>query len=296
MSETKVGGIGGRIRENNDFSKKVGLFAAKVICVNPNREEFKEILGMELKEESKADEYAGESKDNNATIRINFWLEELKTKQKFNVTFFLENKVKSNKDGSKQQYINELGSCSWADDPNNLPDWFVKRGPDSFREAFVGEEELYTFMRTWLGKLDYRDAGTTLQLEFKQLIKGNMKDIKAQINGEFSVPVVALAVVKTVVKEGEDSKEYQGVYNRDFLPEFALKQFRMVDYNKPDVLQGLKKKASKDLKVHERFALRVTDSEYGVKDFFILKDLQDYDPSMNIVSSNVPISTDGADY
>jgi hypothetical protein len=295
MSETKSG-IGGKVREQQDFNKKIGLFAGKVVCVNPNREEFKEILGIELKEESKADEYVGESKDGNPTVRINFWLEEAKTKQKFNVTFFLENKIKSNKDGSKQQYINELGSCSWADDPNNLPDWFVKRGGDSFREAFVGEEELYTFMRTWLGKLDYRDAGTTLQLEFKQLIKGNMKDIKAQINGEFSVPIVALAVVKTVVNEGEDNKEYQGVYNRNFLPEYSLKQFRLVDYDKSEVLAGLKKKASKDLKPHERFALQVSDSEYGCKDSFKLKDLQDYNKEEFLVGSNTPILEDDSSY
>ncbi len=181
MSEqTKTGGIGGKVRENQEFSKKVGLFAAKVVCINPSREEYKETLGIELKEESKADEYIGESKDNNATIRVNFWLEELKTKQKFNVTFFLENKIRENKDGSKKQYINNIGVCSWADDENNLPDWFKKR---EYREAYTGEEDLYSFLRTWLGKLDYKDADSTLQLEWKQLLKGNLKDIKSQING-----------------------------------------------------------------------------------------------------------------
>ncbi len=86
------------------------------------------------------------------------------------------------------------------------------------------------------------------------------------------------------------------MYNRAFLPEFCLKQFRLVDYSKPEVLNALKKKANKDLKIHERFAVQVSDSEYGCKDFFVLKDLMDYDPSMNIVASDVPISTDGSDY
>src|SRR6478736_851979 len=117
--------IEGKKRENQGFEgKKVGLFAAKVVAVNPDREEFKEVLGIELKDESKADNYIGE-KDGNVTLRLNFWLEEVKTKQKFNVTFFLENKEKSNKDNTKKQYINETGSCSWADDPNNLPKWFA---------------------------------------------------------------------------------------------------------------------------------------------------------------------------
>lgn len=294
MSETTKSGIGGKVREVQDFGKKVGLFPAKVIAINPNREEYKELLGMNLSEESKADEYAGESKDGNATMRINFWLEELKTKQKFPVTFFLENKIRENKDGSKKQYINNIGVCSWADDENNLPDWFKKR---DYREAYTGEEDLYSFLRTWLGKLDYKDAESTLQIEWKQLLKGNVKDLKSQINGEYTTNIVALAVVKTIVKEGEDtSKEYQGIYNRGFLPEYALKQFRLVDYSKPEILAGLRKKASKDLKPHERFALQVTDSEHGCKDSFILKDLKDYVAEEFLVGTNAPISGDGADY
>ena len=49
--------IGGKKKENTgsgDFSKKVGLFEANVIAINPTIEEFKDKLGMELKEDSKA--------------------------------------------------------------------------------------------------------------------------------------------------------------------------------------------------------------------------------------------------
>ena len=60
----------------------------------------------------------------------------------------------------------------------------VYKGRD-YRVAFVGEEDLYNFMRTWLGDLDYRDADTILQLEWKKLMKGNVKDIKDQIDGEW---------------------------------------------------------------------------------------------------------------
>ena len=293
MSEQKTNGISGKVRESLDFGKKVGLFPAKVIAINPNREEYKDLLGMTLSDESKADEYTGESKEGNATVRINFWLEEMKSKQKFPVTFFLENKIRSNKDATKTQYINNIGVCSWSDDENNLPDWFKKR---DYRQAYTGEEDLYSFLRTWLGKLDYKDAESTLQLEWKQLIKGNVKDLKSQLNGEYTTPIVALAVVKTIVKEDGESKEYQGVYNRGFLPEYALKQFRLVDYSKPDVLAALKKRASKDLKPHERFVLQVTDSEHGSKDSFLLKDLRDYNPEEFLVGTNTPISSDGSDY
>lgn len=287
--------IGGKKRESNfegsNFSKKVGLFEAKVVAVNPNIEEYKEILGMELKEDSKATEYLGESRDGNTTLRVDFWLEEVKSKEKFKVTFFLENKVRENKDATKKQYINAVGACSWAADPNELAQWFAAR---EYRPAFSGEEEFYEFMRTWLGNLDYRDAETNLQLDWKKLMKGDVRDIKAQINGEWSTNVVALATIRTAEKDGE-TKEYQGVYNRAFLPAYTLKQFRAVDYGNPNTQATLRNAKPKDLKPHEKFVVKVT-GEYGCKDFYILKDLKDYNADDNLVASDAVISEDGADF
>jgi hypothetical protein len=285
--------IGGKKRENTttDYSKKVGLFEATVIAVNPTIEEYKEKLEIELKEDSKAADYLGESKDGNTYIRLDFWLEEVKTKEKFKVGFFLEDKERENKDGTKKQYINSIGNCTWAADPNDLPEWFAKR---EYRVANVGEEELYEFMRVWLGDLDYRDAETVLQLEWKKLMKGNVKDIKEQIKGEWSVNIVALATVMTREKEGE-VKEYQNIYNKGFLPAYALKQFRLIDYNSPKVLQTLEGKKSKDLKAHEQFVLKVT-GEYGCKDYYIFKDLEEYSANSNFAASDKHIDDDDSEY
>ena len=87
--------IGGKRKEQvqlPEFTKKVGLFEAKVIAINPDAEEYKEILNIELKEDSKALEYLGTSGDGNTTLRVDIWLEEAMKKDKFKVTFFLENK------------------------------------------------------------------------------------------------------------------------------------------------------------------------------------------------------------
>ncbi len=150
-------------------------------------------------------------------------------------------------------------------------------------------------MRTWLGKLDYRDADTVLSLEWKKIMKGDVKDIKSQLNGEFSTPFVVMAEIKTVEKDGE-TKEYQSVYNRAFLPSYSLKQFRLVDYNKPEEQAKLKVKAPKDLKPHERFVLSIS-GEYGTRNYYLFKDLQPYDASKNLVSTNNPILTeDSPDY
>jgi hypothetical protein len=286
--------IGGSKRESNfestEFTKKVGLFEAKVIAVNPDAEEYQEVLGIQLKEDSKQAEYLGE-KDGNKTLRVDFWLEETKSKDKFKVTFFLENKVKENKDQTKKQYINNIGTCSWAADPNDLADWFTKR---EYRPAFVGEEELYNFLRTWLGNIDYRQDNAILQLEWNKLLKGNVKDLKEQVNSEWATNVVALATVKTVTKEDGD-KEYQGVYNKAFLPAYSIKQFRLVDYGNSSELSKLREKKTKDLKPHERFVLNVT-GEYGCKDFFLLKDLREYNAADNFASSDKVFEADDSDF
>jgi hypothetical protein len=286
--------IGGKKKEQSqqqEFVKKVGLFEASVVAINPSIEEYKEVLGIELKEDSKAVEYLGSSQEGNTTLRVDVWLEEVKNKEKFKATFYLENKEKENKDQTKKQYINSVGACSWAADLNDLQAWFSAR---ETRIAYVGEEDLYNFLRTWLGNLDYRDAETTLQLEWKKLMKGNVKDLKDQIGGEWCTNVVALATIKTVIKDDE-TKEYQAVYNRAFLPAYAIKQFRLVDFNKPEVLSGLKTKKSKDLKPHERFVINVT-GEYGCRDFYTFKDLKEYNAEDNLVASDKTISDDGADF
>jgi hypothetical protein len=288
-----MSGIGGQKRENTgsgDFAKKVGLFEAKVIAVNPTIEQFKDVLGMEIKEDSKAAEYLSE-RDGNTVLRVDFWLEDVKSGDKFKTSFFLEDKARENKDGTKQQYINEIGMCSWADDANNLPEWFSNR---DYRQANVGEEDLYNFLRTWLCELDYRHADTTLTLEWKKLMKGNVRDLKDQVGGEWCGNVVALATVIVKEKDGE-SKEYQGIYNKAFLPPYSLKNFRLVDYSDRNIVKGLANKKSKELKPHERFVLNIT-GEYGCKDYYTFSDLKEYNPDDNLVASDKVISEDGDDY
>ena len=106
-------------KQVQEFAKKVGLFEAEVVAINPTTEEYKEVLDIELPAESKSTEYLGKSRDGNTYLRVDVWLKDVKSGDKFKTTFFLEDKERENKDGSKKQYINNVGRCSWADDPNN---------------------------------------------------------------------------------------------------------------------------------------------------------------------------------
>lgn len=287
-----MSGIGGKKRENNgEFSRKVGLFTATVIAINPTEKEYKDVLGMELKEGSKACEYLSE-REGNTVLRVDFWIETQKNSEghsdRFKLSYFLEDKLRTNKDETKVQFINEIGNCAWAEDESTLPEWFTKR---DYRQAYHGEEDFYEFVRAWLNKLDYRDSSTVLMLDWKKLMKGNTKELREQIDGEWSGEVGCMATVVVKDEEGE-VKEYQGVFNRGFFPAYSMKHFRVVDYDNEDVIDALKDKLSKDLKPFERFILKVT-GEYGCKDFFKFKDLKDYDPSENPVETDSTIS-DGA--
>src|SRR5690606_26792293 len=166
--------VQGKVRENNFESKeiRVGFVEGNVLCVNPTMEEFSDILGMELKEDSKAAEYLGESKDGNTTLRLDFWYEDVKTGIKDKITFFL-------------------------DDEENLPDWFKK---SDYRVAKQGEAEFYEFAKFWLAGLDTKDGGE-LSFSWKPLMKGNVKEIKEQVGGDFQKTVGLLLEVKTVDKD-----------------------------------------------------------------------------------------------
>lgn len=289
-----MSGIGGQIRETQEvsYAKKVGLFEAKVVAINPTREEYSSILGIELPEESKADEYLYETKDGDTRLKVDVWFLKVDDDSvKMKTTFFLEDRVRMNKDETKTQFINNIGQCTWGVDDSDLPEWFEKNR--EVREAYAGEELFYNFLRSWLNKLDYRLADTVLSIEWKKIMKNNLKDIQGQIDGEFSGTLGVLATV--AVREEEDGiKEYQNIYNKSFLPAYALKQFKLIDYEDRNIQNSLIGK--KQLKPHERFVLNVV-GEYGCKDNYILSELKDFDSSQMVAANEgEDPSSDGADY
>jgi hypothetical protein len=296
-----IGGNKKEVTEGNfEQEKVVGVFSAKVVAINPTIEQFKSLLGIELKEDSKATDYLSENKDGNTTLRVDVWLEDVTTSEsehprRIKKSFFLEDKERENKDGTKKQYINNIGVCTWAEDESDFPIWFKER---DYRQAFVGEEKLYGFIRTWLGALDYKDSETVLSLDWKKLMKGNVKDLKDQLDGEFCTNVLALATIKTVEKTNDagetEIKEYQSIYD-EFLPAYYMKNFKTIDYDNSRTQELLKTKSSKELKPVERWVLNLT-GEYGCKEYYSLKELHAYNPGDNLVSSNAPLAEEDDDY
>lgn len=289
--------IGGEKRTTQEFdnTKKCGMFSCKVLAINPTIEQYKELLGMELQEDSKAADYLGE-REGDTTLRIDVWLQDIKSDWKTKVSFFLQDKERMNKDETKNQYINTSGATSWAETEKGLPDWFNKR---EVRKAFIGEAELYEFIQKWLGALDYRSLETEILCDWKKFMKGNVKELKDQIGGEWETTFGAMATVIVKEKENDEGimeiKEYQGVYNKMFLSEYSMKNFRIIDYNDETIQANIKAKLPKDRKPQERFVAQVSDSEHGCKDVWSFSELHDY-TGESIVSSNKVISESSSDY
>lgn len=267
--------VSGKKREIKSFEKSVGLFEANVVSINPSREELEKLLGgVELEKDP---EYLKEDdKDGKQKLSVSVWLEEVLSKQLFNVRFFLKDEFRVNKDGTKNQYINSIGSASWSDDPENLPSWMLEGGRE-IRQAHIGEEEMYKFFRSWLSSLDTRDADAKLELDWKKLMRGNVKEIQDFIGSGYEGTIVALATVRTS-DDGEN--DYQQVYNREFLPGYTFKYFKLGGKKMPKFVQ--------------KFIENVEDPEYGCKEFYgtTLGVLHAYVPEENIATSDASGLTD----
>lgn len=270
---------------NKEFPKKVGLFDAKVIAINPDAEWYNDVLGMQLKEDSKSTIYLGVTDDGVKTLRVDVWLEDIKSGDKFKVSFYLKDKPVISRAG-KTQFITDQGVTSYAESEDYLPTWFVKRDYHVCKE---GEAELCNFLSIWSNINFYEDQDAQLILEWPLLMKGNVNELRDQIEINAKQTIAALATVK-IVETAEGVKEYQSVFNKAFMPSYALRQLRQITINK-DYLTRLSRKTSKEMKVYDKFIDKVT-GEYGCKEFYTFDALKLYDSKENFAASDKVIADD----
>lgn len=260
----------------------VGYSEFKVIALNPERDELNELLGTEKTDEL---EYLSEDDEGNAKIRLTFWLEDVRSKWKQSVSFWLVNKERANEAGDSNQWVNQSGKCSWADDKENLPTWFknfMKKetpvGEQYFRIALDGEENLVNFLNAWL--LVDRKEGTGILPDVKKFFKGNVKELRDLINSDLVGNVIVSLGIKTREIEivGEDGqptgnkekRDYQSVFNKAFLPGSLMKNLRIGGGN-----EFVKKQIAGFEKAHI--------GQYGFKDFYIFQEAKPYNIEDNVV-------------
>lgn len=254
--------IGGKKREDNganvEFVKSVGIFEGEVVAINPDKEELGALLGKEVEKDP---EYVKVTKEGDDAVSIVYWIREVLSKDLYQARFWLVNKERENQAKTKTQYINLTGSTTWADSPNSLDEKFKAY---DYQKANIGDEEHYDFLRAWLNQLDWRTNEEFLNN--KKLYKGNVKELRDLMKSEYVGTVVAMATVvnREVDVDGKkETKQYQNVYNRKFLPGNTIKFFQT--------------KSKKYPKMVQYFLDHVTDKDYGCKDHYSLELLHEFE-------------------
>jgi len=269
--------VTGKQRTQTESTKFVGFTNVKVKAINPTRKELNKLLGKDDSDDDKDIDYMSEDKDGNKRARVTFWLYSEKLDKYVPHSVNITDKVRLNNNGDKTQYINSVCATAWADDPDNLPSWFrsfmdkeskEELGTKEFRPALVGEEELGTLLRSWLGRLDWFDIETSVMVNTEKLFKDDFSELQALIDGGeegFDTEFTALGGVRT--DESDKTKQYQQIYGKAFLPSGYLGYIQ----------KGFKFPTESSKKAWARFQEGV-EGEYGFNAYFELVPAKDYDP------------------
>lgn len=183
-----------------------GLANVKVVAINPTKKQLEE-MGFKPQSDPVYVTTEGDVKK----LRLDFHMEGkgldegslIKTK----VALFLENQPRTNKDGTKSEFINDFGRTAWSaegspDDPPTGLTWFEH---DTARKSHTGEADLHSFLINWLNINPKDEAKID---NFLALFDENYAELQSILTGNIDNEVRVLLTVR-------DSK-YQSIYNRYF--------------------------------------------------------------------------------
>jgi hypothetical protein len=267
----------GDSKKSND--KFYGFTEVDVRAINPTRRELNKLLGKEDSDDDKPLEYLSTDAEGNKRVRLSFWLYSAELEKYFVHSFNLTDKVRVSKDGSKTQYINQVCTTSWADSEANLPEWFTKFtdkekqviGDKVYRPALLGEEELATLLRAWIG-INWFSPNAEVGADPKRLLEEDYAELREMIGADYTKAFVVLLGVKT--DEADPTKQYQQVYGKSFLPNGFLDHLKKNFKGSSDKIQG----------IWRRFDNEV-NGEYGFTSFFKLEPAKVYDSKADVAAS-----------
>lgn len=225
------------------IEKMEGIAEWKVLRFNPTRKELNQILGkVDSDDESPEIQYIGTSNDGNPYVRLDVWMKDLKTGYISKAKFFIEKKIATSQ-GGKTMYINAVGKKSYAfkgdtteETAANLPDWFKKAM--TYREAYRGEDRIMGFLRSWLQgiELDVDKGGyrNNILLDMNKLMSGDVSELNSLATSEYASTVVGMSIIE----EGKEGKVYSNIYDREFLPGYAIKFFKDGDFEKSKIVSN----------------------------------------------------------
>lgn len=101
-------------------SRLTGFFKAKILSINPNEDELKEILG---EGEVEIPEYTYSKRTGTRIAVIDIYMSD-NSDEIFKYTIYLEDKPKESRNSGAKLYINQSGDTQWTDNEDNLWDSF----------------------------------------------------------------------------------------------------------------------------------------------------------------------------
>lgn len=188
-----------------------GLRNMKVIAINPNKAEMEE-LGYKPQNEpvyiTDGEPLVSGGIEKSKKLRLDFFLQgegEVEGESvRAKIAFFLENKPRLNKAGTKAEWINDAARTAWGT-PQAAPDtlkWFEAA---TARACKIGEGDVHLFLVNWLNI----QPGDEAKLDnFDALFDGNYSELRQILGANINNEVKILLTVR-------DGK-YQSVYNRYF--------------------------------------------------------------------------------
>lgn len=230
-------------QEAREFKRYTGVCPVFIKAVNPDKKEHEELFNTTLEE---APKYVGTVEDNNGktveNARIQIILQPDTDKIGFempiqSMALFLQNKPRVGATSGKIQVIDKYGRTAWATsadvESHSIP--MYSNGPadidKDYRPAYVGEEELMEFVKTylcipsitvWDSNLRKMVPNTKVKPEececrfdnLDKVFKGDFSEIKDALGFQ---PLNKIKVLFGVRTDMETGKLYQAVYTRKFL-------------------------------------------------------------------------------
>ena len=254
---------GNASKEAQEFKRYIGVCPVFVKAVNPNKAEHEKLFNTTLEE---APVYVQDQEDAEGNtyknVRISVVLAPDVEKIGFEMPIvtmplFVANKKQHGANSGKYQVIDKYGRCAWATEfeiqSKTVPTYTDKKTGEtkkfdidmtSSRIAYVGEEELTAFIKTFLcipsiTTWDYdrkctvpnkdvkpEECECRLEVEsFEKLFKGDFSEIKEILGFQPNNKVKVCLGVRTDPNSG---KLFQSVYTKKFMSNAST------NYNKLD--------------------------------------------------------------
>lgn len=230
--------------------KYIGVAPVYVLAVNPNKEQLEKLYNTQLEKEPEylGEVEVGEDKHKVKNVRLDFVVKtvadrcngiEFTTK----VTFFIRNEYRYNKDKTKVQVIDKYGRTVWVTveqaKAHEIP--IYSNGPANidkdYRPIFVGEEELTSFIKTYLNIPDVMKYvnNTWIMVDKPEDCEARLDNIAKYFNGDFKElkDIISLQPnnkIKVLFGvKSTDKGQFQAVYTNMFLKNNVTKYDKLKD-------------------------------------------------------------------